>query len=139
MTSVIFSTATRYIMPLLLLFSLYILMRGHNEPGGGFVGGLVASAAFSLSAIAHGVGISRQRLLIDPQKLIACGLLTAMGSGLLPVAMGQPFLTGVWTAGELPVVGKLGTPQLFDVGVYLAVLGVVLTIVFTLAELEEEQ
>lgn len=138
MSSIIFSTATRYIMPLMLLFSVFILMRGHNEPGGGFVGGLIASAAFSLSAIAHGVDAARRRLHADPRNLIGWGLLIAMGSGLVGMLYGSPFLTGLWSTGEIPVLGKIGTPQFFDIGVYLAVLGVVLTIVFTLAESEGE-
>ena len=64
--SPIFRTAARLLMPLLLLFSVFLLLRGHNEPGGGFVGGLVAAAAFALYAIAFGTRRARQALVVSP-------------------------------------------------------------------------
>ena len=134
MRSLILSTATRYLMPLLLLFSVFLLLRGHNEPGGGFVGGLVAAAAFALFAIAEGVAPARRMLFVHPRTLLGTGLLIAAGAGLLSVGLGLPYMTGLWSSFELPVVGKLGTPLLFDVGVYLVVIGMVLMIVFELAE-----
>ncbi len=134
MKSVILSTATRYLLPLLLLFSIFALLRGHNEPGGGFVGGLVASAAFTLFALAHDVERARAILPLNPRLLIAAGLLIAVTSGLIGMLFGEPFMTTAWDSREIPVVGKMGTPLLFDVGVYLAVMGVALTIIFSLAE-----
>ena len=117
-------------MPLLLLFSVFLLLRGHNEPGGGFVGGLVAAAAFALYAIAFGVQRARQALLVQPMTLLGAGLLIALFSGLPAVLRRQPFLTAVWVPGSLP----LGTPAVFDVGVFLVVAGVVLMMIFSLAE-----
>ena len=135
MTSLILRTATRFLMPLLLLFALFLLFRGHNEPGGGFVGGLVVAAAFVLYAIAYGVGAARRALLVDPSTLLGTGLLVALGSGIPAVLRGRPFLTAIWMkVGIEPAVLEVGTPLVFDVGVFLAVIGVVLTIVFTLAE-----
>lgn len=134
MFSIILSTAVRYLFPLMLLFSVFLLLRGHNDAGGGFVGGLVAAAAFALYAIAYGVPAARRTLGVDSRALIGLGLLVAVGSGLWPVLSGQPFLTGVWAKPTLPVLGKVGTPLLFDVGVYLAVVGVMMTIILTLAE-----
>jgi multicomponent Na+:H+ antiporter subunit B len=134
MKSVILSTATRYLLPLLLLFSVFALLRGHNEPGGGFVGGLVASAAFTLFALAHDVERARAILPLNPRLLIAVGLLIAVTSGLIGMLFGEPFMTTAWDSREIPVVGKMGTPLLFDVGVYLTVMGVALTIIFSLAE-----
>ncbi|MCS7283248.1 MAG: Na+/H+ antiporter subunit B [Anaerolineae bacterium] len=134
MFSLILSTAVRYLFALMLLFSVFLLLRGHNEPGGGFVGGLVVAAAFSFYAIAYGVPAARRTLGIDPRTLIGIGLLVALVSGLLPVFAGLPFMTGLWVESELPILGKVGTPMLFDVGVYLVVIGVMLTIIFTLAE-----
>lgn len=134
MNSLILSTATRYILPLLLLFSLFLLLRGHNEPGGGFVGGLVAAAAFALYAIAYGVRTARRVLGVDPRTLIGVGLLVALGSGVLGLALGAPFMTGLWSEYAVPILGKVGTPLLFDIGVYLVVIGVTLTIIFALAE-----
>jgi multicomponent Na+:H+ antiporter subunit B len=122
-------------MPLLLLFALFLLLRGHNEPGGGFVGGLVVAAAFVLYSIAYGVDSARRALLVAPSTLLGTGLLVALGSGIPPVLLGRPFLTAIWTkVGIEPAVYDVGTPLVFDVGVFLAVIGVVLTIVFTLAD-----
>lgn len=134
MTSLILSTAARYILPLLLLFSVFLLLRGHNEPGGGFVGGLVAAAAFALYAIAYDVATARRVLSVDPRTLIGLGLLVALGSGMVGLVTGQPFMTGLWSEYAVPILGKVGTPLLFDIGVYLVVIGVTLTIIFALAE-----
>jgi multicomponent Na+:H+ antiporter subunit A len=129
-TSPIFRTAARLLMPLLLLFAVFLLLRGHNQPGGGFVGGLVAASAFALYSIAFGVQRARQALLVKPMTLLGTGLLIALVSGLLAVLRGQPFLTASWIAGPV----ALGTPVLFDVGVFLVVAGVVLMMTFSLAE-----
>ncbi len=134
MNSLILSTATRYILSLLLLFSIFILLRGHHSPGGGFVGGLVAAAAFVLYAFAFKVNQARRALRVDPRFLIGTGLLVAVSSGMLSLFQGLPFMTGLWSKRVLPVLGKLGTPVFFDVGVYLVVLGVTLTIIFSLAD-----
>ena len=129
-SSPIFQTAARLLMPLLLVFAVFLLLRGHNQPGGGFVGGLVAAAAFALYAIAFGVHRARQALLVRPLTLLGTGLFIALLSGLPAVLRGQPFLTAQWAPGSLP----LGTPAVFDVGVFLVVSGVVLMMVFSLAE-----
>jgi multicomponent Na+:H+ antiporter subunit B len=133
MHSLILRTASRYLLPLLLLFSVFLLLRGHNEMGGGFVGGLVAATAFSLYAMGYGVQLARQALRINPRILIGAGLLVALASGILPLFAGWPFMTGLWQHPDSPV-GHVGTPLLFDAGVYLLVLGVTLTIIFNLAE-----
>lgn len=129
-TSPIFRTAARLLMPLLLLFSVFLLLRGHNEPGGGFVGGLIAAAAFALYGIAFGVRRARQALLVRPMTLLGAGLLMALLSGVPAVLRGRPFLAAMWTLRPVAV----GTPALFDAGVFLVVAGVVLMMIFTLAE-----
>jgi multicomponent Na+:H+ antiporter subunit B len=134
MRSIIFASASKYLLPLLLLFSFYILLRGHNDPGGGFIGGLVAAAAYSLFTIANGVQSARLALGVQPSKLIAFGLLFAGASGLIPLFYGMPFMTGMWPDIIIPGIGKLSTPLLFDTGVYLVVIGVILIIIFSLAE-----
>ena len=139
MISVLLRAATPYIAPIQLLFSLYLLLRGHNLPGGGFIGGLIAAAAFALYVIAYDASVARQKLRFNPVLLIAGGLLIAVFSGLLSAFSGQTVLTGLWD-GEIPLHGlglgslKLGTPFLFDIGVYLVVIGVTLLIIFSLAE-----
>mgnify|MGYP000940994902 CR=1 FL=1 len=132
--SLILLTATRYLVPVLFLFAFFVLIRGHNEPGGGFVGGLIAASAFALYAIARSLDEARRLLRVSTETLIGVGLLIAFGSGLVGVLYGRPFLTGIWNQIPLPVVGKIGTPGIFDVGVFLTVLGVALQIVFGLME-----
>jgi multicomponent Na+:H+ antiporter subunit B len=138
MQSLILRTTTRYLLPLLLIFSVYVLLRGHSDPGGGFIGGLVASSAFALYGIAFGVTGARALLRVSNRTLIGVGLLIAVSSAIFPVFMEKTFMTGVWTTWELPAIGKIGTPFIFDIGVYLVVIGVVLTIVFTLAEEQQD-
>jgi multisubunit Na+/H+ antiporter MnhB subunit len=126
-------------MPLLLLFALFLLLRGHNEPGGGFVGGLVVAASFVLYSIAYGVDAARRALLVAPSTLLGGGLLIALLSGIPAVLLGRPFMTALWTKVNVGSVAvDVGTPLVFDIGVFLAVIGVVLTIVFTLAEVSLE-
>jgi multicomponent Na+:H+ antiporter subunit B len=136
MDSLILRSAARLLLPLLLLFSIFLLLRGHNEPGGGFSGGLVAAAAFSLLAIATDVPTTRRTLRMSPRIFMGAGLLIAIASGAAGLIGGGSFLTGLWVDLPLPGGAKLavGTPLLFDIGVYFVVIGVVLTIVLSLAE-----
>lgn len=136
MTSLILRTAARFLLPLLLLFSIFLLLRGHNAPGGGFVGGLVAAGAFTVFNIAYDLNATRRMLTITPPVLIGLGLLAAASSGLLAVALGKPFMTALWTKVSHPWLGSfdLGTPLLFDLGVYLVVIGVTLLIILPLSE-----
>ncbi len=136
MNSIILRTAIRFLMPVLLLFSLFLLVRGHNQSGGGFAGGLLAAAAFALYSLSYNAAEARRVLRIPPAMLIASGLLVAVGSGLIALLSGQTFLTGMWTYITVPGIGKLevGTPVLFDIGVYLLVFGVTITMVFSLEE-----
>lgn len=137
MKSIVLQATARILFPLLLLFSFFLLVRGHNEPGGGFVGGLVAASGFLLVALSSGVAEARRLLHAEPRDLVAAGLGVALLSGLPALFLGLPFQRAFWLETPLPVVGKLGTPVLFDVGVYLTVLGISLLAVFTLAEEDE--
>ena len=132
--SLLLATAARYLMPLMLLFSIFLLLRGHNEIGGGFVGGLVAASALMLYGIAVSPSALRTLLPVEPRLLAGIGLLLALLAGSLPLFSGQPFMTGLWLTSEVPVLGKVGTPTLFDTGVYFVVIGVVLWILLSLAE-----
>ena len=133
MTSLILRTAARFLMPMILLYSVFLLLRGHHLPGGGFVGGLVAAVAFVLYAFAFDPADARRLLRVEPGTLIGAGLLTALASGAVALWEGEPFLAGQWRlVGEL----KLGTPLLFDLGVYLVVLGATLAMVLSMAERE---
>ena len=134
--SLILRTATRALLPGIALLSVFLLLRGHNEPGGGFIGGLLAASGVALCQLAFGVEAARRLLRVDPRGVIGFGLLLALIGGLAPLAVGRPPLTGLWLAGSVPGIGKLGTPLVFDVGVWLVVLGTVVLIVVTLGEEE---
>lgn len=137
MRSLILTTASRFLLPLLLVFSIFVLLRGHNDPGGGFIGGLVASAGFALYALAFDVENARQALRISTRKLIASGLIFAIIGGSYPLLLGYPFMKGLQWEPTFPAIGHLSVPLVFDTGVYLVVMGVVLTIVFTFFDTEE--
>ncbi len=132
MISTILSTITRVLLPILLLFSVFMLIRGHQEPGGGFVGGLVASMAFALYTISTGITHARRIFPFSPNIFIVGGLFFALFSGLLSVFSGFPAFTALWSSFELPVIGPLSTPLLFDIGVYMVVFGASTAIIFTL-------
>jgi len=134
MKSVILSATARFLLPILFMFSLFLLVRGHNLPGGGFVGGLVAAAALVLYAIAHDVEQARRLLRVNTIVFLGVGLLLALSSALLSSLRGLAFMTGLWMHHHVPVLGKLGTPVVFDMGVYLVVLGATLTVLFNLLE-----
>ncbi len=136
MTSLILQTAARSLVAVLLLFSIFLLLRGHDEPGGGFIGGLVAAAAFTLYAISFDVPSTRRVLGIRPQMMIAIGLLLAGGSGVFALLTQDPYLTHLWYDLDIPGFGEvhLGTFLLFDIGVFLVVIGTTLLVVLTLSE-----
>lgn len=125
MRSVILRTAARHLLAMMVLFSLFLLVRGHHEPGGGFAGGLVAGTAYGLYAYAYDASATRQLLRVDPRSLVAIGLSIMVAAAVLPILLGRPLLTGLWVEAPLGPLGTpdLGTPLLFDVGVYLVVLG----------------
>jgi len=134
--SLILHTATRMLVGLILIFSVYLLFRGHHEPGGGFAGALVAATGFSLFAISEGPGAVRSAIRVEPQQVIFAGLLIAISAGLTAVIVGKPFMTGLW--GDIPIGPEthflLSTPLVFDIGVYITVIGAVLTLVLALEE-----
>jgi multicomponent Na+:H+ antiporter subunit A len=127
--SIVFRKAVRFIKPLMLVFSFFLLATGHHAPGGGFVGGLMAAAAYILLAMAEGVPAARRALPLYPKSLIGAGLAVSAASGLAGASVGKPFLSGAW----LPHAG-LGSPLVFDAGVYLLVAGVTLAIILEFGE-----
>jgi len=135
MKSIILRTASNYLLPMLLLFSVFVLLRGHYLPGGGFIGGLIASIAFVLHAFANGLKNTRFLLRVHPGFFIPAGLLISLVSGMSPMILQDlPFLTGIWFEDPIPVIGMIGSALFFDTGVYLVVVGVCLTIIFSISE-----
>lgn len=135
MTSLILRVATGFLLPGLVVLSLWVLLRGHDAPGGGFIAGLIVASGFALRLFAHGPEVVRGELRIAPRALIGTGLLVALLSGLLGLVLGGPLFEAHWLP-ELPVLGTLGTPVLFDLGIYLLVIGAVLAAMFALSEVE---
>jgi multicomponent Na+:H+ antiporter subunit A len=128
--SVIFDVVARGLFPVLLLVSVYVALRGHNAPGGGFAGGLIAGGAFLMRFLAAGAPrLARDRPL-PTSGLVGSGLLLAAGTGVASLAAGQEFLQSTIWKVHPPVLGelKLVTSTVFDIGVYLLVLGVVLSV-----------
>jgi len=134
MRTIILRTAANYLLPLLLLFSVFVLLRGHYLPGGGFVGGLIASIAIVLYAFANGLQSTKKFLKFHPGIGIPIGLAISIMSGLFPLILGYPYMKGLWFGKPVPVIGMVGTPLIFDIGVYIVVIGVTLTILFTISE-----
>ena len=136
MRSVILKTATRLLVGLIMIFAVYLLLRGHHEPGGGFAAALVAGTGFALFAIAEGPAKVRAAVRLRPTFIAMTGLGLAGLSGLPAALRGQPFMTGVWwTPGRPDGPGMIiGTPLIFDIGVFLAVLGAILSILLALEE-----
>mgnify|MGYP001315103754 CR=1 FL=1 len=140
MNSTILRISSRYLVPILLVVSIVMLLRGHNAPGGGFSGGLMAASAFALFTLAQGAAAARKLLRVDPRTLLAIGVLVAAASGMPSLFAGEAYLASYWTFPALPLIGEvpLGTPLLFDVGVFVAVIGFALTIMFVLYEYDED-
>jgi len=126
MYSALLVISSRYLFWLLMLLSLVVLYRGHNLPGGGFIGGLIAASAVLVVALSAGWEKAVTSLPVEPLTLIVVGLFTAIISAFIGPLSGIGFMEGVWMPFfDLPLLGKvkLGTPLLFDVGVYLTVIG----------------
>jgi multicomponent Na+:H+ antiporter subunit A len=122
---VMLEVAARPLYPMMVIASIWVLLRGHNEPGGGFIGGLIAVSASILWAVTHGVDAARHRLpLRTPTRLAATGVLVAAVSGLPALYLGDAYLTHLWATLPLGITElKVSTAMLFDLGVYLCVWG----------------
>ena len=139
MQTVIFRTTAPYLASLMVLFSVFVLLRGHNDPGGGFIGGLIAASAFAIYGIACGVAPVRRAMYFHPMAIAGFGLFLSTAAGLLSLATGVPFLTGLWTKLYLPgVTIDLSSVMFFDFGVYFVVVGAITSIALALEEREED-
>jgi multicomponent Na+:H+ antiporter subunit B len=139
MNTLIFRTVAPFITALMLLFSVFILLRGHNEPGGGFIGGLIAASALAIYGIAFGVDAVRRAIRFHPLAIAGFGLLLSCIAGLLSIFFAVPFMTGLWVyPALLGVEVPLSSVMLFDLGVYFVVLGAVASIAVSLEEREAD-
>jgi multicomponent Na+:H+ antiporter subunit B len=130
MRSLILQTIARLVMYLLLVLSIYLLLRGHNAPGGGFIAGLLAASSFTLMLVAFDLDTVERMVPISFPTLTAIGLVIAGLTGVAPMLLGLPFLTGGFDYFTFPIVGEveLASALVFDIGVYLTVQGSVLTV-----------
>jgi multicomponent K+:H+ antiporter subunit A len=128
------SVLTRLLLPLALMVSVYIFLRGHNDPGGGFIAGLITAVALIIQYLASGIDWTQRRLGLAFQPIIGAGLLIAGLTGLASWLFGLPFLTGGIAHQHLPLIGELhlASAIAFDLGVYLTVVGATLLILTTL-------
>jgi len=131
-------TASQVLVFLIMTYAIYILFAGHNNPGGGFVGGLVTARGFVLLYLAFDSKTVRQIIPVNFRSIGAAGVLIAVLTGAVPALMGEPFLTHRTYHARLPLVGDvhLATAVLFDIGVFLAVLGTAMTIISNISENE---
>ena len=137
MNTVIFRTLSPFISALTLVMSVFITLRGHNEPGGGFIGGLIAASAFALLGLSHGVPRVRRALHFHPMSYAGFGLLLAAATGVLSLMLAKPFMTGLWVfPAPLGVEIPLSTPMFFDIGVYFVVAGAMTSIALSLEQRE---
>lgn len=137
LSSYIFITVVQFLFFLINVFAIYLMLRGHNLPGGGFIAGLATGISLILLGLAVGMQELDRYLRFDPVRLAASGLLLAVASSAAPVLFGQKFLEHtMWHAYDLPLFGDLhvGTPMLFDGGVYLVVVGITCKIILVLGK-----
>lgn len=131
MQSLILRTSSAFLVGLLAVLSVFLLLRGHDHPGGGFVGGLLLAAAVAIRLLSHGLADAQAMLRIHPRTLVGIGLVIITTATCLGLVAGGPLLWPL-TVAYVPVIGEVGTVLLFDLGVYVVVAGTTLTILFTL-------
>ena len=140
--SIMVDVATRLLFPAMMMLSLYFFFGGHNAPGGGFAGGLVASLAFSLRYLAGGRREIVEALPVDPAKILGTGLLLSGATALAPVLLGYPPLTTGYIEPDLPLIGPVSITSalVFDAGVYIIVIGLIMHILTSVgAHLDHEE
>lgn len=132
--STILDEADRWLFHVILVVSVYVTFRGHNAPGGGFAGGMIAGAAFVLRYLARGAGAVESTLRLQPTTVIGAGMLTAVLTAMAPLAGGDPLLESAIWKWDVPLIGtvKLVSSALFDLGVYALVVGVVVAVLLAL-------
>lgn len=137
MNSLIFRTIAPLLTAVMLVFSVFVLLRGHNEPGGGFIGGLIAASALAIYGMAVGPGAARAALKAHPLVYAGFGVALAALSGVLSILFDVPFLTGLWTIFEFDEVEvAVSTPMVFDIGVYFVVFGTISAVALALEDEE---
>jgi multicomponent Na+:H+ antiporter subunit B len=139
MKSVLLQLTSTYLKYILYILAIWFLLKGHNKPGGGFIAGLLVSSAFILDMLAYGAPAIRKSMKYNPLNLTVIGVVIALVVSLVPVFLGKVFMQAIWLPTfEIPVLGAVhvGTPLLFDLGVFIAVIGFVISVIFDLEKAE---
>ncbi|MCJ8007359.1 Na(+)/H(+) antiporter subunit B [Lederbergia wuyishanensis] len=133
---VILQTVTKIVVFIILTMAIYLFISGHNSPGGGFIGGLILASAFVLLCLAFDIETITNGIPLDFKKVAATGGFIVLGTGLGASLFDVPFLSQAHSYVNFPIVGKtaLATVTLFEAGVALAVVGVVVTIILSISE-----
>lgn len=134
MRTIILQTAIKVLLPVFFVYSLYLLFRGHDSPGGGFIGALVISIALIFHMIAFGVTLTIEKYRINTMWFTAIGLLLVFLGGVGPMIFGDGFFHAMWSKLKIPMVGTLSSVLLFDIGVYIGVIGSIMKISLTILE-----
>jgi multicomponent Na+:H+ antiporter subunit B len=136
MNSVILQIASKYVRWLLVIFSVIMLIRGHNLPGGGFIGGLLAGLSLAYKGFAYTPGLLEKEMKIRPEIFMVFGLLLIFISLWPGLILEGTLMQGVWFTVPIPFTEgfKFGTPFLFDIGVYFIVIGVSVLFLFSLTD-----
>jgi multicomponent Na+:H+ antiporter subunit B len=135
MNSLIFRTIAPLLVAVMLVFSVFVLLRGHNEPGGGFIGGLIAASALAIYGMAVGPSEARTALKAHPLAYAGFGVALAALAGVLSILFDVPFLTGLWTSFDFDEVEvAVSTPMVFDIGVYFVVFGTISAVALALED-----
>ncbi|PLA75326.1 monovalent cation/H+ antiporter subunit A [Hydrogenovibrio sp. SC-1] len=121
----IMQTFTRLLLPLMIMVAIFIFLRGHNLPGGGFIAGLIASVALIVQYLSNGIHLTSEHFKVNMNWAIGLGLLIAVTTGLVAMGIGFPFLTSAFTHLNWPIVGEfeVASAIAFDLGVFLVVVG----------------
>lgn len=138
MNSTILQISQRYVRFLLILFAVLALLRGHNSPGGGFIAGLLAGLSMVMKSFAYNIDEVAKNMKISPGGFMSLGLLMILLSAFPSIVNTAEFMKGYWLVLNVPLAGeiKLGTPLLFDTGVFFGVIGVTRLFFFSLKRAE---
>lgn len=134
-TDLILQTTTKLLVFVIFTFSVYVLFTGHHNPGGGFIGGLITSSAIVLLYMAFDAQTVREIIPMDFKLIGVVGVLLAVGTATSSMFFGDAFLTGAHIEADLPIIGEIeiGSALIFDIGVYLTVIGTTLTIITSIS------
>lgn len=139
MNNVILEKTTRLFLKVMAIISLYLLFRGHNSPGGGFIGGIVLATGFIFYGIVFGSNEIKKIIRYNSRTWMGIGLSLVILAAVIPLFFGEEPLTGIWYEGLWPLLGTvhLGTPLIFDTGIYVGVAGLILSVIITIMEVLE--